>query len=317
MKFGIHSVLIICALLFTGCGLFVKKIPTGQIPEPTSYDHFVEINGVNYHYRDYPGEKESVMLLHGFASSTYTWERVAKTLNDQGYHVWALDMKGFGWSEKPKNTPYDAMTLMEEVNTWMEVMGLKNTVFVGNSLGGAIAVQLSVQHPDKIDRMVLIDAGGYPMKVPFVIKLAKMPFASATSSLVFGRWMVKKNVNEVMYNKDRVTDEQINAYYDRIRSGNGLYAQVETARAINFDRFEGFQESIKSNETETLIIWGENDEWIPLKLGYRYREDLKNSTLYIIPECGHIPQEEYPEETARVILDFIEGRPVKDSGVNG
>jgi len=121
------------------CGLFVKELPNGKVPQPDFYDHFVEINGIKYHYTEYPGSGQSVFLLHGFASSTYTWEKTAPLLQAEGYHVWALDMKGFGWSDKPEDSDYTPRQLREEVNAWMDAMGLEKVVFVGNSLGGEIA----------------------------------------------------------------------------------------------------------------------------------------------------------------------------------
>ena len=151
-------------MVLTGCGLFVKNIPPGQIVSGSTQDHFIEIGDINYHYQEFVGPGDNIFLLHGFSSSTYTWEKVAARLNAQGYHVWAMDMKGFGWSDKPKGASYDPVSLMEDVNAWMDAMDLNNVVFVGNSLGGAIAVLMAAEHPEKIDGLVLIDASGYPKK---------------------------------------------------------------------------------------------------------------------------------------------------------
>ncbi|MFA4917350.1 MAG: alpha/beta hydrolase [Syntrophales bacterium] len=292
----------------SGCGLFIKTIPKGEIMGKAPEDKYIMIDDVNYHYLEYPGTGRDIFLLHGLASSAYTWEKVIPYLTGQGYHVWALDMKGFGWSDKPEDAKYDTVTLMQEVNKWMEAMGLKDVVFVGNSLGGAIAVLMALEHPDKTERIVLIDSAGYPIKKPFIIRMAKMPLAGEITKLFFGRWVVERTLEEVMFNDDKVTEEQIDAYYERMSTENALDAQVALARSIDFEAMSVYTRRIPEIKNRTVIIWGENDEWIPLESGYKFRKDLSNSTLVILPECGHIPQEEKPELTAKSIIDFIEKR---------
>jgi pimeloyl-ACP methyl ester carboxylesterase len=216
-------------------------------------------------------------------------------------------MKGFGWSDKPRGDDYGPLALVHGVNAWMDVMGLRGVTFVGNSLGGAVAVLMSILHPEKVSRMVLVDAGGYPMDLPAIVKAARTPGAAFITKLFFGRWMVEWNLKEVYYNDDWLTDEQVQAYYDRLRSENALDAMVELARAIDFDRFTGYIDRAKKLPVPTLILWGENDKWIPLEIGRQFHRDLPDSRLVVIPECGHVPQEEYPGVTAQVISEFIRG----------
>ena len=186
-KTGCYFLALFLVIAVSGCGLFIKTIPKGEIPGRTPEDKYIMIDNVNYHYREYPGTGRDIFLLHGFASSTYTWERIIPYLSRQGYHLWALDMKGAGWSDKPEGAKYDIFTFTQEVNKWMDVVGLKDVVFAGNSLGGAIAVLMALEHPDKTGQIVLIDSAGYPIKKPFVIRMAKMPLAGEITKLFFGR----------------------------------------------------------------------------------------------------------------------------------
>jgi pimeloyl-ACP methyl ester carboxylesterase len=217
-------------------------------------------------------------------------------------------MKGFGWSDKPEDAKYDTVTLMQEVNKWMDVMGLKDVVFVGNSLGGAIAVLMALEHPDKTDLLVLIDSAGYPIKKPFIIRMAKMPLAGEITKLFFGRWVVKSTLKEVLFNDDMVTEEKIDAYFHRMSTENAVDAQTALARSFDFEALSSYTRRIPEIKNRTVIIWGENDEWIPLESGHNFKRDLSNSKLVILPECGHIPQEEKPEQTAQIMIDFIEKR---------
>ncbi len=297
----------------SGCGLFVENIPQGQILAETPQDHFITVDGVRYHYVEYPGKGEDVFLLHGFAACTYTWEKVAGYLNRQGYHVWALDMKGFGWSDKPGGARYDPYTLMEEVNRWMGAVGVDQVVFVGNSLGGTIAWLMGLEHPERVSRLVLVDAAGYPIEKPFIIRMAGTPLADPIARLFFCPAIVRWTLEQLYYHDDWITDEQVMAYFDRLRTQNALNAQVAVAGSLKASLFEEYIRRIPTIDKETLLIWGRDDKWIPLdKVGYRFRKDLLNSRLAVIAGCGHIPQEEYPEKTARLIMDFIEGRPIAE-----
>lgn len=315
MKHLILLLVAFCLLNASGCGFFNQSLPSGQMPEPASYDHFVEIEGNRFHYIEFPGEGPHVVMQHGFASSSYTWEKVGRTLNEQGYHVWALDLRGFGWSDKPLDGQYDVLSLTKDVQQWMAAMGLSQTIFVGNSLGGAIAVLLSDIDPDRIQKMVLIDAGGYPMDRPMVITLARLPLAVWGAKLTFGRWYIRHNIKEVLYDDTKVTEGQVAAYYDRMCTKNALATQIKVARSVDFNDPNPIMSAAKDNPIPTLIIWGEEDRWIPLQVGYRFRQDMANATLSILPQCGHIPQEEKPGETAQLILDFIEGRPIENAGI--
>lgn len=294
-----------------GCGLFMKEIPSGQILYPTANDHFIRIGGVNFHYQEYAGDGEDVLFLHGFASSTYTWEEVAACLQKEGYHVWALDMKGFGWSDKPEEGRYDPVTLMEEVNRWMEVIGLERVTIVGNSLGGGIAVLMILEHPEKVRRLVLIDAASYPIEKPLIVRMAQIPLSRLFAKLFFARWAVRWNLEEVFYHSDRVTGERIDAYYARMRTPGALDAQIRVARALDFGVFEKYARRIPDIDIRTLIIWGKEDKWIPVESGHRFREEIVSSVLAVIPECGHLPQEEHPLLTARLIGAFIEGKSME------
>jgi len=239
-KTGKWLIIAVGALLCLGlvnCGLTVNKIPAGEIPSKTKYDHFVKINNVNFHYVEYPSDGQDIVLLHGFGSSTYTWDDMMPYLNNLGYHVWALDMKGFGWSDKPIGAAYDPQTLANEVNAFLETMGLENVTFAGNSLGGYVGTILALDHPDKVKNLVLVDSAGQPAKNhPAVVTLAKLPLSAAFMKLVNGPWIIRMNLKDTVFDKNVVTEEKVNAYFSRLCSEGGIDAQVAIARSIDFDK---------------------------------------------------------------------------------
>ena len=283
----------------------VETLPNGKVPQPDRYDHFVTIHGVGYHYTEYPAQGQDVVLLHGFASSTYTWEKVAPMLQANGYHVWALDMKGFGWSDKPEDADYSPEQLLSEVNAWMDEMGLKKVVFVGNSLGGGIAWKMALVHPDKVKQLVLVDAAGFMHQMPGPVRLAGLPGASSIAGMFFGRWAIQDILKQVYFDPALIRTEQIDAYYDRLRTENALGALTSLARSLSTLPSEQYASSIAEIRVDTLIIWGRDDPWIPQEDAFKFKEAIPKARLEVIPFCGHIPQEENPEETARLIMEFV------------
>jgi pimeloyl-ACP methyl ester carboxylesterase len=306
---------IMACIVVSGCGLFVKHIPAGRISmmTPSAKDQFIKVGQVNYHYAEYPAEGPDVLMVHGWSSSTYTWEQVAPELQKKGYHVWSLDMQGFGWTDKPGGVAYDPLTLMQGVKDWMDTVGLKQVIYVGNSLGGGIGLLLSVEHPEMIDRLILIDAAIYPHKKPFIITLAGLPGASIGSKMIFGRWMISSNLKEVFYHADWVTDERIDAYYTRMRTNGALDAMIAIIKAMDFKKLEPYAQRAAQIKRRTLIMHGKNDIWIPIEDSYALRRQIPDSVMAVIPACGHVPQEEHPEITSRLILDFLNGTLTKDT----
>lgn len=281
----------------------------GQIMNKTEFDHFIEINGVNYHYRDIPGGKKgTIVMLHGFASSTYTWEAIDRRLAAEGYRVLSLDMKGFGWSDKPVNADYSPETLVEEVRAWMEALKLKDVAFAGNSLGGGIACMLAFSYPNLVKTLILVDAGGQRMKLPKIIKLFHAPMAHPFGRLIYGRWIVRLILREVFHHKDWVDDNRVEEYFKRLSTFNAIGSQIAFARTINFDLYEIYMQRLAEITQNCLIIWGKNDSWIPVEHGYRFQEKIPNASLAVIPQCGHVPQEEKPEAVFNLILGFLEGK---------
>jgi pimeloyl-ACP methyl ester carboxylesterase len=314
--------LILCVCAVMSLNSCVKRLDSRVVLQPTVHDKFIKIDSgaqdVYLHYLDYPGEGRKVVLLHGFGSSTFTWEdmvpKLQKKFRDDNKpvpHVLAVDIKGCGWSDKPRNAKYDPFTLTDEVSAWMEKVGVDNATVVGNSLGGALALVLALDHPEKVGRLVLVDAGGYPPdKKDYIAALfAYVPFPGFWINLGFNRWMAKWGLRKAFYDPEKVTDARIDAYFDRLRTRGCIESIVAQALSADPELFLTYAGRIPYIKQETIIIWGRNDGWIPLKYGCRFNQDIKRSKLFVIPECGHVPQEEKPDEFAQILYHFLVDNP--------
>ena len=142
-------------------------------------------------------------------------------------------MKGFGWSDKPFNAKYDPFTLTEEVYAWMNKIGVDNATVVGNSLGGAIAWVLALDHPEKVERLVLIDAGGYPPDKNNFASFAWVPFPDFWINIFFNRGLVRWGLHKAFYDEGKITDTRIDAYFNRLRTRGGVDALVAAATSLD------------------------------------------------------------------------------------
>ncbi|MBI5846130.1 MAG: alpha/beta hydrolase [Deltaproteobacteria bacterium] len=320
----ILGVVLLVVAVSVGCGLFVKVRPADELFRPAAGikgqpppDNFIDVNGVKYHYLHVPGPGTKVLLIHGFGSSTYTWEGVLPWLSREGFDVWAVDMYGFGWSDKPKDAAYDPVSLMEGVNSFMEAVGLKSAVVIGNSLGGEVTLLLSARHPDKVEKMALVDARVYLKKRPLIVTLAAMPGARVIGKLIFGEGMVRSNIRAVFYNDSLITQERIDSYFARLRTEGALDATTAIARSVGKKPSEEVQTMPPKVKVPTLILWGADDGWIPVEHALRLKREIPGSKMVLLEQCGHVPQEEKPLETARVLADFTAGRDFKETPLLG
>ncbi|MEW5736767.1 MAG: alpha/beta hydrolase [Thermodesulfobacteriota bacterium] len=277
---------------------------------------FTDVDGVVYHHEEYPGPGEKVLLIHGFASSCYTWRSVAENLHGLGFHVYALDMMGFGWSDKPSQAEYDALSLMEGVAAWMDAVGLDSAVVGGNSLGGGVASLLALMHPEKVSRLILVDAliPYADIAFPFLLKLARFPFAGNLARFVITPATVRATMRQIFYDPRLVTPGKVEAYHQRLSTPGCLEAQVKLARSLDPARFAKYLEMGKKMTVPALVIWGEEDRWLPVRFGHRLVSERRaRGRFVVLSRCGHMPQEEMPRATARLMADFLEGLPLRES----
>jgi len=258
---------------------------------------FIEINGVNTHFTR-QGAGEELLLIHGFASSTYTWRKVVDSLA-KDFEVNAIDLPGFGLSQGLNTTPtVDAY--VDFINDFMQTLCLDDAVFMGNSFGGEISWRLALKYPQRVRALILVDAAGYPHESPAIFKLLRAPLLGEMIAGVNTKWIVRKNLQQVFVNDDLVTDAVVDNYYYRLLKEGARETVLARAR-MNSDTL---YKTLPQIQQPTLIIWGENDSWIPAESARRFAADIPNAQLAILPNCGHVPQEEKPKEVAPLLRDF-------------
>ncbi len=261
------------------------------------------------HHVEEMGSGQPVLMIHGFGGSTYAWRHLAKPIS-KTHRVILIDLKGYGKSPKPLDDEYDVHDQAALVCDFIRHHDLRDVTLVGNSFGGGVSLAILARLDDKersrISRLILIDSVGYRQEFPGFISILRTPWlGSSTLNIVPATMQVETTLKTTYYNKDLVPDDAIEEYAKAIRTEGGRHALQKTAEQIIPEDIDEFVESYKKITIPTLIIWGRHDEVIPLEIGEKLHENIPGSRLEIIEECGHLPQEEKPEETLRLIRNFL------------
>jgi len=258
---------------------------------------FIKINDLDTHFLR-KGKGEELLLIHGFASSTYTWHKVVDSLA-QDFEVNAIDLPGFGLTQALNTAPtIDAY--VEFINDFMQTLCIDSAVLMGNSFGGEISWRLALKYPHRVRALILVDAAGYPHQSPFIFKMLRVPLLGEMIAGVNAKWIVRKNLQQVFVNDNLVTDAVVDNYYYRLLKVGNRETALVRARMSS----DALYQSLPQIQQPTLIIWGENDAWIPVASAHRFATDIPQAELTILPNCGHVPQEEKPDEVARRVRAF-------------
>jgi len=266
-----------------------------------SQSQFVSIDGLEVHFKD-EGTGFPIVLIHGTSASLHTWDAWTQKLIEN-YRVIRMDLPAFGLTGANKNNSYDLESYNQFLESFINKIGVSEFVLAGNSLGGSIAWHYASNHQNQVKHLILVDPGGFPSKKgkPFVFKLAEMPVVNLLLKHITPKSFVRNNLEQVYYDDSKITSELVERYHQMILREGSRNAFIERSKIA----FKDETALLKKINTPTLILWGENDIWIPVENGLKFDAKLLNSRLVIMKETGHVPMEERPEESLVHLLDFL------------
>ncbi len=295
---------LICVLLF-GLGCRAAPIPeSSSYPAGTSFrSQYRTIDGTRIRLIDSGAPSATaVVFIHGIGASLYTWRHQLPAVVGAGYRVVALDNRGFGFSEKPAHG-YTTAAYAHLVVALLDSLGISSAVLVGHSMGGAIAAEVAAAHPDRVRGMVLIDAAGFGMRWPGVLKIARWPVIGAIATAFRGRWITGRILRSTFADPRKVSEADVDQYYAPVPGPDYGRALRGVLREFRFDTLGGGR--LAAVQTPTLVLWGDADRWIPLHDGTRFAKELPRSEFVIVERAGHNAHEESPDQVNRLLLDFL------------
>lgn len=311
------GIFMLVGLLVITIGPLVIPIPPLPDPLPLSVlvdedSRFIEVNGIDVHYKQYGSGEPVMILLHGFGASTFSWREVMKPLSEYGTVI-AFDRPAFGLTERPMpgewegESPY---TLNSQINLLiglMDRLNVEKAVLIGNSAGGTVAAAAALAHPQRVPALVLVDAaiyagGGAPA---WIRPLLKTPQFDR-----LGPWFARSIAGEqgdaflraAWHDPSKITDEIIAGYREPLRVANWDRALWELTKVSGESQLV---ERLDELNLPVLVITGDDDRIVPTAESLRLANDLPNARLAVLENCGHVPQEECPRPFLKAVVDFL------------
>jgi pimeloyl-ACP methyl ester carboxylesterase len=274
---------------------------------------FAIIDGVRIHYQEAGDEKAPPMILiHGFISSNLVWNEVFLPLAKAGFRVIAPDLPGYGYSEKPRDGEYTIASQARAVLGLMDRLGIEKATIVGASYGGAVAAMLALDCPERVARLVLVGAvSNDEVKKKLLLRLASLPIIGdiATPLFLGSRWILRKRTEEVYRRLGFPVDERkIEARHHLLETSNTHHAMIRTVRHWSANRIARDAHLIRQ---PTMLVWGDEDNHIPISNAYKLRDAIPNSRLVVFRRCGHLPPTEYPERFVEVVAEFCKAEETR------
>ena len=255
------------------------------------------------------GSGTPILLLHGFGASSYSWRHVTAHFS-ANYRVLSIDLKGFGLSDRPADFNYSLKEQGNIVTEFIRDKQLENTTLIGHSLGGAVALVVYLTMQDiwrnAIQRLILIDSVSYPQHFPFFIQLLRTPVLNRLAfALLPNKMMTRLILKTAFFDDSKITEEMVKIYGSYVGLKGSPHALSTTAQQIIPEDMNRIIDKYKSIKAPVLVIWGGNDTIIPLSIGEKLAGEIANAQFKVIERCGHVPQEECPEQTLRSIDAFL------------
>ncbi len=246
-------------------------------------------------------EQPSLLLLHGFDSSLLEFRRLLPLLSAQ-FRTWAVDLLGFGFTERPNAIAISPKVIREHLYGFWQQMIQEPVVLVGASMGGAAALDLTLRYPEMVKQLVLIDSAGY-RRGPFLGRFLPHQFGKLVTEGFLRRPQVRQSISERAYFDPgwASVDAQCCAalHLDCPNWANALIAFTRSGG------YGSFRQQLAQIQVPTLILWGRNDQILGTKDAQPMQQAIVNSRLCWIDECGHVPHLEKADPVSRQIQQFI------------
>lgn len=301
--------------------------PANRLPRVEDFappEEFLVVNGIKTHLIRKGDAGPEVVLIHGFGSSTYTWRKNVDVLA-KDHRVVAIDLKGFGLTEKPRDGRYDFATLTRHLEDTIDALKFQRPVLVGNSMGGMIALRAALRRPDRVRALVLVDAAPLrtaagPMGRPAAVAPKADPapatkpgnpvLANLKSAFVraaITRGMVESGLKSSFKDPSLVTPEMVDVYYRPL----GIEGGAEALMAMGGPPPAGELPlpPISALKAPTLIVWGRYDRVIPVKVADEFEKSIPGARKVIFENSGHLPHEEEPDAFNPLLTRFIAQTP--------
>jgi pimeloyl-ACP methyl ester carboxylesterase len=229
---------------------------------------------------------------------------------EKTHRVIAVDLRGFGASDKPIDDHYSIFDQAEAIQAFIEQENLQDLTIVGHSFGGGITLALALKSAEKgesrIRNIVLIDSIAYKQPIPIFFRLLQVPMVGEVSmTLVPPEVQATQGLRLAYYDHDKITARAVAEYANTLYSPAAKHALMKTVEQMIPPNIDELAQRYQTIKLPTLILWCRQDKVVPVAFSHRLQNDIHSAELIVFSDCGHMPQEEKPEDTARAIENFL------------
>jgi pimeloyl-ACP methyl ester carboxylesterase len=269
---------------------------------------YTKVGQINTRFWALGDEGSTVLLIHGIGGSLEDWMLNSDALSEH-HRVYALDLVGSGHSDKP-SVSYTFSYLAQFVNDFMEAQNIDRASLIGHSLGGGVSLQFTIQFPDKVDKLVLVNSAGLGKEGSILFRLPTLPILGELLTRP-SRKGTANLLKACVHDPAVVTDELIELAYSLAVLPGAQNAFLSTVRSLgNFrgirkDFLRSIVDNLGTITAPTLVFWGQQDRILPVAHAYIAEKRIPNARLHIFNPCGHLTQLERPEEFNSIVLKFL------------
>ena len=269
---------------------------------------YAEVDGKRIHYLDY-GEGPTVILLHGGGAGSAIWFRQIEVLS-KSHRVIVPDHPVFGLSSQEAYEAPFSENAVRYMASFMDALSIRTADVVGLSLGAQRAIAMAIEHPTRVNRLVVIDSAGLGRDFPLLYKLANVP--------LLGRLVVRPNrwgqdnyfkTMEVVDSKfDDAAAYKQYAYDVTLMDGHATAMRSSVSVITNFGGQKSVftDDELRSIDAPVLAIWGDEDPLFPVEHGFRLAELVPNTQMHVIENARHVPLLDHPEVVNSLVVGFLE-----------
>lgn len=264
---------------------------------------FIKLDGYSTHYIE-KGEGEPVILIHGFLYDSYMWNKNIDALADK-FKVYAIDLWGFGYSTRDP-MDYGYQLYANQLLKFMDALDIQKASLIGQSMGGGTSIFFSVNHRDRVNKLILVDPAGMPNPLPLIGKITNLPkigeFLLRLKSDFYRKMVLSTTF---IYDKEFVTE----SYFENVTRFHKIKGTIEILlKILRKQFFHTLSDEIHrlgEMDVPILIIFGRQDKAVPLERGKEMHNILRGSRLEIFENAGHCPHDEQSQKFNQLAVDFL------------
>jgi haloalkane dehalogenase len=267
---------------------------------------FIEVEGLRLHYLE-RGRGEPILLLHGWPTSSYLYRNMLDTLGGANRAI-ALDLPGFGRSDKPLDASYSFRFHERILSGFLEALGIERTGLVVHDLGGPVGLYWASHNPERLSRLALLNTLVYARPSVAVVAFVAAARTPGLRSWLTSRRGLRFAMRLGVHDKQRLTDEAIAAYQEPFRTDQARRALLKTATGLHPGGFREIERWLPQAEMPVRIVYGKRDRILPdvARTMRKISRDLPSEPeVTVLDDCGHFLQEERPHDIAAILGKFF------------